>query len=575
MKKILLTFLFPFFVINYFAQERSGQWSIYVNGINVEESKSFKRVRFDSYKRQLNEIRLEHISEGFLTANIDSIKQVDSLKKVFINYYKGEQYNWAKLKFLAKDASIISAVGFGEDMFINKPFSSVKISRLMEQTIRYLEQNGYPFARIKLDSVQFLEKAISAKVNLEKGPEITIDSIYVKSNERISIPTVYNYIKVKPGDIYNEQLLSEIKTRIKEIPYLEEVKPLELEFTNNKCAVYIYLKSIKSSNFNGVLGVQPDQNGRIGITGDLKVKLLNSFYRGETIDFNWRQTQQLTQDLDIKFNYPFLFNTPFGIDTHMKIYKRDTSYVDANFNVGVDYVLSGLNKLTVFFENQNSSLLSTKKYEGITTLPEFADIRKNNYGLKLEAEKLDYRFNPRKGFSVNLLGSIGFKTIKRNLALPQEIYDNINLNSFVYKSEGEFRFFIPIRKRSTILLKAKGATFFNENIFFNELYRIGGIKTIRGFDEESIFPSSFLISTIEYRFILEQNANIYLFYDYGIYERNERENYQKDTPYSFGAGISFETNPGIFSLSYALGSQFDAPILLRTAKVHFGFTSFF
>ena len=125
------------------------------------------------------------------------------------------------------------------------------------------------------------------------------------------------------------------------------------------------------------------------------------------------------------------------------------------------------------------------------------------------------------------------------------------------------------------MLKVKGATFFNENIFVNELFRIGGIKTIRGFDEESIFASSYLIGSLEYRFILEQNSNIYLFYDYGVLEKNERENYESDTPYSFGAGISFETKPGIFSLSYALGSQFGAPIIFRTAKVHFGFTSFF
>ena len=46
-------------------------------------------------------------------------------------------------------------------------------------------------------------------------------------------------------------------------------------------------------------------------------------------------------------------------------------------------------------------------------------------------------------------------------------------------------------------------------------------------------------------------------------------------PYGFGAGISFGTRAGVFSLSYALGSQRGNPILIRAAKIHFGFISLF
>lgn len=546
-----------------------------MNDNPISEVKLFKNLTISNYKEKLKESILSQVNKGYLMASIDSIVKMDSIKELQIYYNEGELYEWANLKVNQKDNNLLSELGYGEKLYKNKPFSPRQLANLFESTLIYLENRGYPFSSLKLDSVEFLENSITAELRLEKGPEIIIDTIYIKTDEKIEIRTVYNFIKLKPGDQYNEQTLSEIAVRIKEIPYWNEVKPVELEFINNKCNVYAYLKSSKSNNFNGVLGVQPDQNGKIGLTGDVKVKLLNSFFKGEMISFNWRKTQQLTQDLDIAFNYPFLFNTPFGIDTKASIYKKDTSFVDADFNIGIDYIFSGLNKITLFYENKNASLLSTKKYESVTALPDFADIKKNNYGVKLEAEKLDYRFNPRKGFSINVLGSVGFKKIKRNQALPQNLYDDLKLNTFVYNSEGIVRWFIPIRKRSTILLKLRGATFYNENIFTNELFRLGGVNTIRGFDEESIFASSYLISSLEYRFILEQNSNIYLFYDYGLLERNSREEYLADKPFSFGAGISFETKPGIFSLSYALGSQFNAPIYLRTAKVHFGFTSFF
>jgi len=48
-----------------------------------------------------------------------------------------------------------------------------------------------------------------------------------------------------------------------------------------------------------------------------------------------------------------------------------------------------------------------------------------------------------------------------------------------------------------------------------------------------------------------------------------------DNPFGFGAGMSFETKAGIFSIMYALGKQFDNPIDMKSAKIHFGIISTF
>jgi hemolysin activation/secretion protein len=109
------------------------------------------------------------------------------------------------------------------------------------------------------------------------------------------------------------------------------------------------------------------------------------------------------------------------------------------------------------------------------------------------------------------------------------------------------------------------------------LYRVGGLKTLRGFDEESILASSYYIFTLEYRYLLEENSYLYFFGD-GAYTENLSISYtgdRYDTPYGFGAGISFETKAGIFSINYALGSQYGNPIDVRAGKVHFGIVNYF
>lgn len=115
----------------------------------------------------------------------------------------------------------------------------------------------------------------------------------------------------------------------------------------------------------------------------------------------------------------------------------------------------------------------------------------------------------------------------------------------------------------------------NDNIFSNELFRVGGLKTMRGVDEASIFCSAYAIGTVEYRFLFEENGNFSAFVDLGWWEDDSREQYINDDPIGFGVGASFETKAGIFGITYALGQQFDNPIDLRESKVHFGFTTLF
>jgi hemolysin activation/secretion protein len=237
--------------------------------------------------------------------------------------------------------------------------------------------------------------------------------------------------------------------------------------------------------------------------------------------------------------------------------------------------LIGGNYLKLFYNNKSSTLLSTKGLEFLTTLPVYADVHSNMYGIGLKFEKLDYRLNPRKGFSVLANVSAGTKTIKKNAKLNPVVYEKLTLNSTQYNSDVELEIFVPVADRSAIKIGNQSAFLYGQSIFQNELFRIGGLKTLRGFDEESIFATAYSIFTLEYRFILEQNSYMYAFADGAWYENNAISKYVKDTPFGFGAGISFETKAGIFSISYALGKQFDNPIQLRSGKIHFGIVNYF
>jgi hemolysin activation/secretion protein len=220
-------------------------------------------------------------------------------------------------------------------------------------------------------------------------------------------------------------------------------------------------------------------------------------------------------------------------------------------------------------------LLSTEKYQFVEQLPDFADVRTNSYGLVMTFENLNYLYNPVKGWDIAIEIGVGDKLIKKNVSLNPVLYKGLELRSLQFNVSGYVNRFIKVKKRSTVMVGVLGGVINGKNIFENELYRLGGQRTLKGFDDESIFASSFAIGTLEYRFILEENSNLFVFTQGAYYDKNLINSHLYDMPYSFGLGINFQTKPGIFSVSYSLGSQLGNPVLLRSAKIHFGFVNYF
>src|SRR5205814_117166 len=135
--------------------------------------------------------------------------------------------------------------------------------------------------------------------------------------------------------------------------------------------------------------------------------------------------------------------------------------------------------------------------------------------------------------------------------------------------------YFPIGKQATFKTALQGGWFQSPNYYDNELFQIGGFKKLRGFDEESIYTNRFLIATLEYRYLLAQNSWLFGFTDIGraAYESNS-DSYAHNY-YGFGAGIAFETNTGIFNISWAIGKRDDLNLDLRQSKIHIGFVSVF
>lgn len=505
---------------------------------------------------------------GHLEASVDSCSG-DSMN-TSCALHVGPRYRWARLSVRPGDAALAAEGGYRQRNYDEEPITAVSVAALLDGILDHCSRHGYPFAQAGLDSLQQEVDGLNARLWVRKGRNVRIDSVIVKGTAKTNMRYLYAHLGVRPGDLYDETVMRNLETRIRELAFVQQKQRPYVQFTQEQTKLYLFLDTRSASSANGILGLQPDAvTGKVVLTGDVDLKLRNALRRGEAIELNWRKLQDRTQDLKLRTNIPYLLNTPFGTDLSLRIFRRDTTFLEVNARGAVEYLMVRGGKLGIFINNKSSERLGKLT---IAT-PGLADVDLLSYGMNLTHERFDYRFNPRKGHTVFAEGSVGNKRSTTALATGGEQPPVQESLQGEVLANGAYH--VPLKRRGTLRAAAQGGWMLNDNIFSNELFRVGGLKTMRGVDEASIYCSAYAIGTLEYRFLFEENGNFSAFVDLGWWEDDSREQYINDDPLGFGVGASFETKAGIFGITYALGQQFNNPIDLRESKVHFGFTTLF
>ena len=523
-------------------------------------------------KRIINALR----SDCYLLANIDSVCRDSIRSEMKIYLFRGDKFFWSYLRKGNLDPAALASIGYGEKFYSHHVFQPEEVAKLMNRILSYYENNGYPFAVVQLDSVKIESGKIYANLLVNKNRYITIDSLIVVGDLSVSKKFLSRYLGIREKDAYNESAIRKISQRLRLLPFLTETKPVTVKLTERINRVVVFANKRNASQFDGIVGLLPSAGGKTIFTGDLKIKLVNSIFKSaETVELNWRRLQNETQDLKTKFIFPFVLNTPFGAEYNLKLYKRDSTFLDVINALSVNYFFNGMNNFKALYRQRNASVLTNSAYISSSNILDLADVTTRSYGMGFFYENLDYKLNPRKGISFLINGTAGIRQIKKNPNVSDDFYGALKLNSSQYQFEADFSSYFPIFKKAALKFGIQASSISSEQIFRNELFRIGGLKTLRGFDEESIYSSTYAIGTFEYRFLFEKNSSLFLFSDLCWYEKSDVAGYLTDIPVGLGTGINFETKAGIFSLTYALGNQFNNGFDVRSGKIHFGIVNSF
>lgn len=537
----------------------------------------------------IDKLPLQLQLQGYIAASIDSIG-LDSAS-TFISLYLGPQQKWVQLAADSIDKETLAAAGFFPGNFTNKPVNFADVQVLKERTLNYLENNGYPFASVYLDSIQVNENNMNALLKIKQGPLYHVDSIRVFGKVKLSNYFLQRYLGISNKSVYSKEKLEQVGKKIIELPYVQEQQSSDLTMLGTGSVLNLYLQPKRSSQVNFIVGFLPANNetGKLQLTGDVNLNLKNALGGGETIALNWQQLQLSSPRLIIGYQQPYIFHSAFGIDFGFELFKKDSTFLQLNTQFGIQYLLSARQSGKLFIQQQKTTLLGsgvdTNVVKATKKLPVNIDVNAVSVGVDYEWANTNYKFNPRTGNEIRVITTVGIKTISRNddilnIADPSfnysSLYDSLKLKTYQWRVKLNAAHYFPAGKRSTLKAQLNGGYYSSPNIFRNELFQIGGYKLLRGFDEESIYATQYGVLTAEYRYLLSLNSYMFGFIDAG-WARNKFQDINTSNNFlSTGIGLLFETKFGLLNMSFALGKRSDTNFDLRRAsKIHFGYINYF
>ncbi len=554
-----------------FSEEEISNW------IGVKPGSQVTPNLIDSIKSKL---ALQFGSLGYFHGSFENTKlqqTADSSKyKLNIFIKEGEPTYINKLEITGLDSSLNSKILPMFAFIDGRIFNKNEIEGDISTALSYFENNGYPFAKIIISSIYFFTDSLKDEylanvfLKVDKGIKSQIDKIELSGNSSTKDYVILRELRLKTGEEYSQNSIDKIPTKLNRLGFFEPVsEPQFFLDSKNEGILKIDVKEKQTNTFDGIIGYIPGTTaGESGyITGMVNVSLINLFGTGRAAAIRWQQYNRSSQDLELRYLEPWLFNYPFNFTTRFFQRKQDSSYVQRSIEGSLEYLATENISASMFISSE--SVIPTQIGSLVTTVNNSNSV---TTGINLKIDSRDDPYSPTEG--ILFMSSYSFSRKKIygvDESLQPGIPSSLNLQRLTLDLDGYYELFSRQVAAIGIHARELRGSYFE----ISDLFRLGGANSLRGYTEDQFLGNRIAWTNLEYRLLLTKRTFGFLFFDTGYFLRNADpiRNILKNEGFKIGYGLGFniETNLGVLRVSFALakGDSF------TQGKIHFGIVNQF
>ncbi len=559
MKTSLFYFLTIFLCIHSFCYAQSPIIQLSIKGKDTNETKiidslSYQNTfkNFTKLKTETNRIYKKLQKLGYIDLKNKSLQKTSD--STFLNHlllrnrYQNITISYNNAVIPSEIIKKLDSKTNTTDNTFTIPFTQTE--KTLQHLTNYLVDQGNVFSNLSLSDLRKKGNRIFATLIISKSQIRKIDNITIKGYSKFPTSYLKHNIRLKKGKTFNKRKLIKKSEAINNLAFAKNLKPPEILFNKDSTTIYLYISKKPANTFDGFLGFSSDTENRdLKLNGYINLSLTNNLNYGEQLNIVYKSDGNEQQRFNADIFLPYIFKSPLGVQASLNIFKKDSSFLNTDQSIHLNYLIKDKSTIFIGYKTSKSNnllkapnpLLNINNYNASFFTAGFKQIRKQNK--KLFPIKSEYALSVELG------------TRKTDTETINQTKGLISLNHI-----------FNLNDRNSVFLSNSSAIIFSDNLFTNELYRFGGINSIRGFEENSINASLFNVFTTEYRYLLSSNLYIHTITDYSYFENNINNLYDNLTSLGFGFGINTQT--GLFKIIFANGKNSQQNFKFSNTKVH-------
>jgi len=424
-----------------------------------------------------------------------------------------------------------------------------EIESFLNSTLQKLEQKGYALAKLKLVNIQKRNNSLYAELQFESDQQRQLNAIVVKfgesskkkSSKKNSFPEGHlKQINRKyHNSTFNQDIVRKIHDDFDQFRFVNQIKNPEILFTKDTTKVYVYLEKRKSNTFDGFIGFLNNENNKLVFNGYLDLTLENTLQAGEQFSLYWKSDGNNQKTFKTSIDLPYIFKSPLGLKAQIYIFKQDSIYQNTKTSIDLGYFADYNTRIYLGYQSTESSDIQNTNNNTIS------DYKNSFLTANLEYSKFDFinsTFPKKTSLSITMgLGKRTTTDLAETAGSSKQSYIHIN---------AMHNFFL--NKKNCFNINYQNYFLKSDTYIINELYRFGGINSIRGFAENSLQANFMTAIITEYRYIISPDLYLHSIIDYGYYQDDSSNN--KGNLLGFGLGLGVQTRNGLLKLAIANGS---------------------
>ena len=356
-----MKFLFKYILILPVLIFNSDIFAQKISEINIETNlKSGQIENFSGIKKGMNyfdglkdsvQKRIENNLKSFGYYNYKILVNIDrndtSKIIVYIKTFSSEPAFINKIQFEISDTLQNSFVDDELNSLEGKIFSSTNFENSVNEILTHYEKNGFPFAKIIVKSIDFIDDSVKSKnlvninLKIEKGRSSKIDKIEISGNTKTKTEFIIQNLRINSGEFYDQNEIEKIPGILNRLRIFEPVEIPEYYINqNDEGILQIQVNEARTNTFDGVIGYVPDNQNEGGgyLTGLVNLSMLNLFGTGRAALIMWQQYEKGSQDLELRYLEPWIFGYPFNLELAMFQRKFDTTYVQRRYESALSFL---------------------------------------------------------------------------------------------------------------------------------------------------------------------------------------------------------------------------------------------